>query len=85
MAIEHTVDTLNEKLDLLDRFYAERHAAQLEAVRKAFDAAQLAVQHAREVTDAKISSLSANQGDALKWMAGIIAGALIALAGHYWK
>ena len=85
MGIEHTVSTLNEKVDLLDRFYAERHASQQAALVKAFDASQLAIVHAREVSEAKIAALSGNQGDALKWMAGIITGALIALAGHYWK
>jgi hypothetical protein len=85
MAVEHTVGTLAEKVDLLDRFYAERHASQQAALAKAFDASQLAIVHAREVTDAKIAALSGNQGDALKWIFAVILIVIAAILGHIWK
>ena len=85
MATEHTISTLNEKVDLLHAFYAERQERQQEALAKAFDAAQLAVQHAKEVTDTKIAALGRNQHDALKWFFGIIAVAIAAALGHFSK
>ena len=78
MPSEHTIATLNEKVDLL-------HATQQEALDKAFAASQLAIIHAQEETDAKIAFLSTNQGDAIKWVLGVIALIIAALLGHFGK
>ena len=88
-----SVELLLAKIDLLERdkqallkqLYDERYASQQVALDKAFLASQLAIVHAREVSDAKIAALGGNQHDAIKWVAGVI-GIVIAWAlGHFQK